>query len=260
MKPKAFVISLTKIHSSANSSAQVLKKLLEYGFDAQIFEGTYGDDGVKLYKQDNRRIAKYGIKTETISVEEYKSRFPESKLNQEVGSINIRIELSNDPKIGKILRPGVIGCFYSHYRLWKLCIELDEPIFIFEDDVIFEREYTPVTWTDILMLCTGKSAHENPKYTDYLYNPPETAEALKLPNTSMPGAVGYGITPAGAKKLVDTYKEEFLPADTAMNQFVVKLEFHSQLMGRAAVDNDGKESLTRTNMWGNFNDYSNCTG
>jgi len=258
---KAFVISLTKIPSSANSSAQVLEKLIEYGFDAQIFEGTYGDEGVYLFKQDKRRVAKYGIKTETISIDEYKSRFPDSEFPEEVGSINIRIDISTDPKLQeKTLRPGVIGCFYSHYRLWKLCIELDEPIFIFEDDVIFERGYTPVVWTDILMLCTGKSAYENPKYAEYLYNPPKKAEALKLPNTSMPGAVGYGITPAGAKKLVDAYREEVLPADTAMNKFVVNLEFHNQLMGRAAIDVDGKDSLTKTLMWGIFNDYSDGTG
>jgi GR25 family glycosyltransferase involved in LPS biosynthesis len=258
---KAFVISLSKIHSSANSSAHVLSRLIEYGFDAHLFEGTYGDEGVSLYKQDNRRIAQYGIKTETISVDEYKLRFPGSEVPTEVGSINLRIDLSKDPKLQeKIIRPGVIGCFYSHYRLWKICIDLDEPIFIFEDDVMFERGYTPVVWTDILMLCTGKSAHENPKYANHLYNPPEKAEALKLPNTSMPGAVGYAITPNGAKKLVDAYKEEVLPADTAMNKFVVNLEFHSQLMGRAAIDKDGKESLTKTGMWGSFNDYSNRIG
>jgi hypothetical protein len=37
-----------------------------------------------------------------------------------------------------------------------------------------------------------------------------------------------------------------------MNQFVVKLECHSHLMGRAAVDVDGKESLTRSKRWGDF--------
>jgi GR25 family glycosyltransferase involved in LPS biosynthesis len=65
----------------------------------------------------------------------------------------------------------------------------------------------------------------------------------------MPGAVGYGITPKGAKKLVECYKEEYLPADTAMNVFVVNLECHTHLMGRAARGDDGKTSLTASRIW-----------
>jgi GR25 family glycosyltransferase involved in LPS biosynthesis len=257
---KAFIISLSKISSSLDSANNVLAKLIEFGFDAQLFEGTYGDEANKLFDNDRRRIAQYGIKTEKISITEFKKRYPSSSIPKEVSSIDVRIELKNDPKIGKILRPGVKGCFYSHYRLWKMCIELNEPIFIFEDDVIFERGYTPVVWDDVLMLCTGKQAHETPRYKDHLYNPPTEVVVLPLENTSMPGAVGYGLTPEGATKLVNTYREEYLPADTAMNQFVVKLQFHSQLMGRAAIDADGKESLTRSKMWGSFDGNTDSTG
>jgi GR25 family glycosyltransferase involved in LPS biosynthesis len=257
---KAFVISLSKISSSLKSANNVLENLVKFGFDATLFEGTYGDEAVKLFKIDNRRIAKYGIKTEKLSRDEFKSRFPNEPLSSKAENIEIRLELVNDPKIGKILRPGVIGCFYSHYRLWQKCIDLNEPIFIFEDDVIFERGYTPVVWEDVLMLCTGKVAYETPRYKDHYFNPSIESKVLPLENTSMPGAVGYGITPQGATKLVEAYKEEFLPADTAMNQFVVKLEFHNRLMGRAAIDSDGKESLTRSKLWGNFNDSTDSTG
>ena len=32
-----------------------------------------------------------------------------------------------------------IACFLSHYRLWLKCVELDEPIFVFEHDALFTR-------------------------------------------------------------------------------------------------------------------------
>ena len=36
-------------------------------------------------------------------------------------------------------RAGVRGCFMSHYALWRRCLELNEPIGIFESDVIFRK-------------------------------------------------------------------------------------------------------------------------
>jgi GR25 family glycosyltransferase involved in LPS biosynthesis len=249
---KAFVINLSTIESSSNSAKAVLEKLTEYGFDAELFEGTYGDEGVSLFKNDKRRLADYGIKTEEIPIDVFKSRYPTSEVPSSAVGLVVRKPLNGDPKFQKILRPGVIGCFYSHYRLWQKCIELNEPIFIFEDDVLFERGYIPVEWQDVILLCTGKQSYKEPFFEGKLFNPRGRPCTHRLPNTSMPGAVGYGITPQGATKLVEYYKTQMLPADTAMNQFVVKLECHSHLMGRAAVDVDGKESLTRSKRWGDF--------
>ena len=243
---KAFIISLSKIPSSAESSQKVLQQLLEYGLDAELFEGTYGYDALEMFEQDNRRVSTYGIKTETLSIDEFKLRYPEEEVPSNAIGIVVRSRLT---ELGKMGRPGVVGCFYSHYRLWQKCIELNESILIFEDDVIFERDYIPVEWDEVLLLCTGKEAYKHDFYSAKLYNPEEEPKAVKLYNTSMPGAVGYGITPKGAKKLVEYYKEEFLPADTAMNVFVVNLECHTHLMGRAAIADDGKESLTTTKMW-----------
>tara|TARA_R100000742_G_C4279628_1_gene104823 strand:- start:1100 stop:2980 length:1881 start_codon:yes stop_codon:yes gene_type:complete len=36
---------------------------------------------------------------------------------------------------------GEIGCFLSHYSLWMKCVELDEPIMIFEDDANITDEW-----------------------------------------------------------------------------------------------------------------------
>lgn len=256
-KIKAFVISLSKIPESAASSQLVLDKLLSFGIDAELFEGTYGNDAVALYKQDDRIIASRGIKPNELTASQFAEEYPDIVLPPEVIKVVVRHKIDQTGKFLKVLRPGVIGCFYSHYRLWQQCIELDKPILIFEDDAIFEREYKSIEWEDVLLLCTGKEAYKHEFYSKKLYSPTGKPEAVKLPNASMPGAVGYGITPKGAKKLVEFYKKEFLPADTAMNTFVVKLQCHSHLMGRAATREDGKVSLTTTRMWGTVNEGGN---
>jgi GR25 family glycosyltransferase involved in LPS biosynthesis len=249
---KSFVIHLSKIPESANSGQAVLAVLLKSGLDAELFEGTYGNDAVKLYHNDNRRIAEHGIKPVELTVSEFNNRYPTITLPSDIISVTVRNKIDKNSNFLKILRPGVIGCFYSHYRLWQKCVELDEPILIFEDDVIFEREFIPVPWDEVILLCTGKEAYKHDFYSKKLYDPEGEPSTVALPNTSMPGAVGYGVTPKGAKKLVEFYKEEFLPADTAMNTHVVRLECHTHLMGRAATGNDGKVSLTTTRMWGKF--------
>jgi len=81
---KAFIISLSKIPSSADSSQKVLQKLLEYNIDAELFEGTYGYDAEDLFEKDNRRIANYGIKTELISRNEYLSRFSNVQIPENI--------------------------------------------------------------------------------------------------------------------------------------------------------------------------------
>ena len=222
---KSLIISLSQVPSSAQSSAKVLKQLLEWGHDAELFEGTYGHQAKKIFERENRTLHPYSFKGAPV----------------------------DDEYIEKSCRPGVMGCFYSHYRAWKYCVRRKEPILIFEDDVIFYRDYIPVEWQDILLLVTGKHVHEMEFYQQRLVDPQGEPQASGFKGKVMPGAVGYGITPQGAAKLLDRYAHTFLPADNAINASVVNLVCHTHLMGRAAVDEDGKKSLTKSSkFWENF--------
>jgi len=218
---KSLIISLSKIPSSAASSARVLEQLLQWGHDAELFEGTYGYDAEEIFLQENRTLHPYSFKGAPV----------------------------DDEYIEKSSRLGVMGCFHSHYRAWQRCLAINEPILIFEDDVIFYRDYIPVTWEDILLLATGKRVYEVEFYKQRLDDPQGEPCAVGFKGKVMPGAVGYGITPQGAQKLVNHYKNTFLPADNAMNAAVVNLVCHTHLMGRAAIDEDGKKSLTKTRFW-----------
>ena len=217
----AYVIVLSQIPSSYETGVKVYEKLKGYGLDVHYHEGTYGNHARTIFEQEGRELYHTSFKGNPVD-DEYRE---------------------------SCTRPGVMGCFHSHYRLWKKCVELNEPILIFEDDVILERGWIPVKWKDILLVATGKSVYKTDWYAEKLYTPSGTPKAVPLNKKVMPGAVGYGITPSGAAKLTTFYEHYFLPADNAMNATVVNLECHTYLMGRAALDEDGKKSLTKTKAW-----------
>ena len=46
-----------------------------------------------------------------------------------------------DPINKTHISQGEVGCFLSHYLLWKKCIDLNEPILVLEDDAIITDEF-----------------------------------------------------------------------------------------------------------------------
>jgi len=218
---KALIIRLSKISSSAQSSKKVKKQLTKWGLDTMYVEGTYGHLAADIFAQEGRTLHPTSFKGNAVDADYIQSS----------------------------MRPGVMGCFHSHYRCWAYCAKINEPILIFEDDVIFERAFIPVPWEDVLLVATGKRVFENDFYKEKLYTPTGDPAAVAFKGKVMPGAVGYGLTPQGAHKLLGAYEKTFLPADNCMNASVVTLQCHNYLMGRAALDDDGKKSLTKSRMW-----------
>ena len=84
-------------------------------------------------------------------------------------------------------KPGAIGCFISHFLLWKKCISLNRPLIILEDDVQV-----------ISSLVEIKSNHDCLK----LHAPRQRKENETVGRWS-PGAFGYWLSPIGAQKLVN---------------------------------------------------------
>ena len=224
---KNFVICLSKIETSLTTALDLKSQLTSFGQEVELFEGTYGTDAVQMMEDEGRTVHPVGIKGPTASIGE------------------------NDRSTIKMQSPGVKGCFYSHYRLWKKCVELNEPITIWEDDIVLVRNYTSVDWNDVLILALGHPA-KSLKYIDYLENPEKSAEAKEYFQSSMPGCCGYAIKPHAAKILIDTYNNTYLPADNAINQQLIKIQIHNNIMGKALVKKDGKKSLTRTTFWNTY--------
>jgi GR25 family glycosyltransferase involved in LPS biosynthesis len=220
---KSFIICLSKIESSVSSALVVKEALDKFKMKNELFEGSYGDETKERYIKTNRRWHPWGFKGRDKPFSE--------KYRDEVGTV-----------------PGEMGCFDSHYRLWQKCIELNEPILIFEDDVILVRPFIGVQWDDVLSVAFSH-AKKMPKYQHYLDSPDGEPHAALYSQSSMPGNGGYAIKPHAAKILVEEYKNTFLPADNAINQHLVRIQIHSYMMGRARSKHEGNVSLIRTKVW-----------
>lgn len=219
---KAFIIHLPQIESSRLSALEVKKSLSKVGIKAKLFAGSNGNEAKKVYTRNNRFCHAWGLKGPGVPVSQ---------------------EYQDECRI-----PGIIGCFDSHYRLWELCVELNEPIMIFEDDVIIYRPYHSIEWQDVLSLAFS---HEKKmaKYQQYLDDPTGDYRTIPYGQSTMPGNGGYAIKPHAAKILIDEFKNSLLPADNAINQYLVKIELHSHMMGRARSKTEGNVSLIRTRTW-----------
>jgi GR25 family glycosyltransferase involved in LPS biosynthesis len=263
---KAFIIYLPEREHSVQHSAYMLETLKSYKLDAELFEGVPGDHAVKLAAKSKKILYPYSIKNRSIDDEDLR-RLIRPELYDEFKekyhyTIAERQRIGED-HIGKLSRPGVVGCFYSHYALWQKCIDLDEPIMIFEDDVKFYRGWNPISFTGVLILSLGKSSFLTEPNKTYLENPTGIPRAVPWKNFSMPGASGYAITPTAAIGLVKFYKPYWYPADNAINQYITPMYMHNYLMGRNTLPEEGNVSMTKSKDWSkilkdkiNDNDYT----
>jgi len=136
---KAFIIYLPDREHSVKHSAYMLETLTGYGIDANLFEGIKGDDAVRLAAKSKKTLYPFSIKNQKLGEREIKEYIrPElwEEFKKEFHHTVYRRQYIGQEDIGKLSRPGVVGCFYSHYALWNKCIELGEPIMIFEDEKI----------------------------------------------------------------------------------------------------------------------------
>ena len=225
---KNFIICLSKIEASLKTATDLKNQLIEFGAEVELFEGTYGNDAMAMMKAEGRTVHPWGIK----------------------GPPANGIIIPVDPAFQ--LSPGEQGCFFSHYRLWQKCVELDEPIAIWEDDIVLTRKYHPIDWVDVLVLALGHPGKTD-KYRHHLDNPQGEYIAADYYQSSMPGCCGYAIKPHAAKKLLDTYSKTYLAADNSINQHHVRIQIHNHVMGIALTKKDGKVSFTRTKYWRNNN-------
>jgi GR25 family glycosyltransferase involved in LPS biosynthesis len=212
---KSFVIYLPSIQTSVGSAYDTQTSLLSAGIEAELFEGTLGNEAVVLFEKENRIVH------------------------------NIDgITLNN----GKVLYPGVKGCFHSHYRLWTKCVELNESIMIFEDDIVVSNKYKKIDFDEILILSINYDWAMAAQWKIYLEEKNKIDKAVNYSSRFMPGASGYIIKPQAAKKLIDYYSNTYLPADVAINSEICRLQIHPQLIGRSKTMAE-KESMTRRKHW-----------
>lgn len=110
---------------------------------------------------------------------------------------------------GKGISDGEVGCFISHHYLWELCVNLNEPIAIFEDDVIVDKDdyETALRYrflADFVYISCNDIDTDNQK---------EFNDDLVIPGYAY-NLSAYIITPKAAKELISTdILQRIIPAD-----------------------------------------------
>ena len=124
-----------------------------------------------------------------------------------------------DPILGRILTRGEIGCFLSHYKVWQLVAEGDEPVAVFEDDVTC---LSPLSEVEHLL-----GDHE----LMYLVHSEQKQDGVKgmgkdLVKPCYPyWLAAYILTPGGARKLVGTdIHQNIIPCDEYVPRMLDKID------------------------------------
>ena len=98
-----------------------------------------------------------------------------------------------------------IAGFLSHHSLWQKCLDLNEPIVIFEHDAVLINDVPNLVLFDILNL--GKPSYgkfKTPSYIGY---------GSLVSKPYFPGAHAYRITPRGAADLINEAQLTAGPTD-----------------------------------------------
>jgi GR25 family glycosyltransferase involved in LPS biosynthesis len=170
-------------------------------------------------------------------------------------------------KFGKFKknRPGVLGCFFSHYYLWLETLKTNTPTIILEHDGYFIRhvdknildEFDDVLKLDKLdpFSKNYSSMIENENDQPILvenYVNPSMKKISKIGDSNyFRGAYSYILKPSGAGKLISFVKNNgHLPADQQISESILNLKTTSVTVARLhpfyAIGNNIKEqSLTR---------------
>lgn len=139
---------------------------------------------------------------------------------------NLASQRSSTKCIAAMKRPGVIGCLLSHYHLWKLCLDINEPIGIFEHDVIFlDRPKFSMDFDHVLRFDKLQAGKNHGTGTWYR------------------GSHAYMIRPMGARRLIDwCHAQGVSPSDVMLGSDIVNIEFDPQRL--VVLDAKSGHSLT----------------
>ncbi|MEZ9296947.1 glycosyltransferase family 25 protein [Vibrio splendidus] len=107
---------------------------------------------------------------------------------------------------GYALGRGERGCFYSHYSLWSKCVSDNVPMIILEDDIIIKEDFFDLVKINKL---DNQEYVKLEKRSSSLINIGD----FFFPKQNRSGAVGYYLSPKGAKKLIDNLHTIYMPVD-----------------------------------------------
>lgn len=126
---------------------------------------------------------------------------------------------------GTPLSPGQLGCYGSHFNIWRKCFEAQRPFIVLEDDVTIDpilfKEFLgnvpdlPAEVGFIRLFESEKKAAKKQVYSQH-----HNFELLRYIDGPM-STMGYYLTPIAAKKFLDCADPVFLNVDIYMDRYWV---------------------------------------
>ena len=158
-----------------------------------------------------------------------------------------------DPLNDTHITHGEIGCFLSHFELWKKCIEINEPIVVLEDDAIVTDRFSV------------EELEENfKKGCNFIYlgykemNEAKVLSSKYVVPTYPYWTVGYALTPEAARKLVTVQaRQNIIPVDEylpLMMQQLRPLAYRENVVNPRSRDECGTD-VDPTSRYSYFIDF-----
>jgi glycosyl transferase, family 25 len=190
-QPKTFVITIKNLETSETQFLDCLASATEFNWKIEKFIATKGTD----------------VSTSTWA-------------NEKITPLLYKPTMTN---------PGVWGCFFSHYRLWKTCVEIQEPIIVLEHDALIKNFWKPLEINESLIKLHTR--FKTFRYDEHSGNWSKSAHA-------------YCITPDHSKKLIEFSKKiGAFAVDTMIGSNVVPFA-HLNKKETSLIDRQNKTSTT----------------
>ena len=124
---------------------------------------------------------------------------------------------------GDALTRGQLGCFASHFLVWKQCVELNEPLLVLEDDITviddrLNRFLELVHELDDRVECVRLFKNNTKHHKVIPYTSLGDLAIVKYTKGPMSG-MGYYLTPGSARKFISNADKWFLAVDMYMDRF-----------------------------------------
>lgn len=124
---------------------------------------------------------------------------------------------------GRMPSKGELGCYGSHYLLWKKSIELNEPIVVIEDDaqVVDDfKGYISILDEKVKQYGLIRLEEKTDKGKLHLKEEGENYSISFMTN-NFGGVRSYIISPSAAKKLVDNSESWCMPVDNYVGSIYI---------------------------------------
>lgn len=135
-------------------------------------------------------------------------------------------EIERFKRKGNTMNLSQLGCWASHYQLWKKCVELDMGIIVLEDDAIihshFAEVYQFINSADNVFeffWLSPPAPRVRGQKGKLISNILNSSCKIERFYHGWENATGYFITPQAAKKLLNVAKEWIYDVDITMDRY-----------------------------------------